>query len=142
MRLVLIGGAKAEDFTAAGFPPNDKVIFAGRVSDSDMRGLMMDALCFACPSLTEGFGLPPLEAMLTGCPAIVAPCGALPEVCGSAALYAGAHSPQEWAGAMRSLATQPALWEAQRTQGAAHASQFTWRKSAAQLLEIISSFAA
>jgi len=141
MRLVLIGGARAEDFAAAGSPPNDKVIFAGRVSDPDMRGLMMDALCFACPSLTEGFGLPPLEAMLTGCPAIVAPCGALPEVCGSAALYAGAHAAQEWAGALQSLATQPGLWETQSAQGAAHASQFTWRKSAAQLLDVISGFA-
>jgi glycosyltransferase involved in cell wall biosynthesis len=137
LRLVLIGGASADDFRAAGHSPGENVVIAGRVSDAELRGLMADALCFACPSLTEGFGLPPLEAMLTGCPAIAAPCGALPEVCGDAAFYAGAHDPEEWARTIEALSEQPALWEARSAQGVAQAQKFTWRKSAANLLDII-----
>src|SRR5881394_632896 len=78
----LIGAAVREQFEALGHfvPPN--VIFAGQVSDGELRALLESALCVGCLSTTEGFGLPPLEGMVLGCPAIMAPCGALSEVGG------------------------------------------------------------
>jgi len=130
IKLVLLGGASKADFEALGAAPPANVVFAGRVTDAQMRALMEQALCFACPSLTEGFGLPPLEAMLLGCPAIIAPCGALPEVCGEAALQADAHDADPWAGHIRRLGAEPAF-------RASRIAPFTWKKGAQSLLNLI-----
>lgn len=65
----------------------DRVQFLGRVSDGELAELYRGAAAFLFPSLYEGFGLPPLEAMACGCPTIVARASSLPEVCGTAAHY-------------------------------------------------------
>jgi glycosyltransferase involved in cell wall biosynthesis len=105
--LVLFGSATKADFEAKGLTMTDNVHFTGRISDTQMIALMQRATAFAMPSLTEGFGLPPLEAMRLGCPAIVSPEGALPESCGTAALYADAHQPSQWADSIRRLIDEP-----------------------------------
>lgn len=135
--LVLVGGALAPDFAASGlaYPPN--ILFAGSVSDSALRALLESAACMAFPSTTEGFGLPPLEAMWLGCPAIVAPCGALPEICGAAATYANPHDPAAWAAAIAHFAGNPAAREEAGTRGRAHAAGFTWQRAAQQLLAML-----
>ena len=56
------------------------------IEDGEFRALLDQALCVGFPSTTEGFGLPPLEGMTVGCPAVLAPCGALPEIGGEAAI--------------------------------------------------------
>jgi glycosyltransferase involved in cell wall biosynthesis len=138
VKLVLFGGTSRSDFEMFGqnIPPN--VIFSGRVSDSELRALLESALCLAFPSTTEGFGLPPLEAMLLGCPAIVAPCGALPEVCGDASIYAGADDPQAWVNSIRRLADSPDERNLWSVRGQLHAKNFTWRAAAICLLDILS----
>lgn len=137
LALVLIGGEDRAAFERRGLsvPPN--VVFAGRVSDEELRGLLEGALCHLCPSLTEGFGLPPLEAMLLGTPAIVSPEGALPEICGGAAIYAATHEPAAWATRIRRLADDPGMWQARSAIGRARAEGFTWRRAAEELLEVI-----
>lgn len=137
LKLVLIGGARRESFETLGLRVPDNVVFAGMVSDEGLRGLLEDALCLAFPSLTEGFGLPPLEAMLLGCPAVIAPCGALPEVCGSAAVTADPHDPAAWSEAVRSLADDQVLWSARSAAGRTHAASFTWDRAARQLLAVL-----
>jgi len=141
LQLVLFGGAAADDFARAGhaIPPN--VRFAGRVSDGQLRGLVEQALCLAFPSTTEGFGLPPLEAMLLGCPAVVAPCGALPEVCGDAALTALPHDTAAWIAALAELAANPDLHAACAVAGRVQAAQFTWRRSAIALADVLADLA-
>jgi len=138
MPLVLVGGAGRDDFVRLGHAVPDTVRFAGRVSDGGLRALMEAALCLGFPSTTEGFGLPPLEAMTVGCPAIVAPCGALPEVCGSAVVYAAPDDAEAWVGAVRALAGAP---EAERARiveaGRARADGFTWRRAALRLAEVL-----
>jgi glycosyltransferase involved in cell wall biosynthesis len=136
-KLVLIGGATAADFAAVGHdcPPN--AVFAGRVSDETLRALLEDAACLAFPSTTEGFGLPPLEAMILGCPAVVAPCGALPEVCGDAAVYANAHDPAAWVGAILPFIREAHVRDAAGAAARRHASAFTWARSASQLLDVL-----
>ena len=62
----------------------------GFVSDDDLAALFAQAMCFAFPSRTEGFGIPLLEAMVHGAPIISSDCASMPEVCGDAALYASA----------------------------------------------------
>jgi glycosyltransferase involved in cell wall biosynthesis len=135
--LALFGGASKADFEALGFAVPGNVRFLGRISDGELSALMTGAAAFACPSLTEGFGLPPLEAMLLGCPSIIAPCGALPEVCGDAALVADPHAPDEWAKQISRLIEDKALHTDMRAKGYAHAGKFTWERAARQLLRNI-----
>ncbi len=137
VKLVLFGGTAKASFEATGIKVPDNVIFVGRVSDGELRGLIEQALCLAFPSTTEGFGLPPLEAMLLGCPAIVAPCGALPEVCGDAALYCAPDKEEEWVEAISRLSIDPAFRSQLAKAGVDHASQFTWRAAAIKLAGIL-----
>jgi len=131
-KLVLVGSASAADFERNGASPSSNTVFAGRISDEEFSALLRRAACLAFPSTTEGFGLPPLEAMILGCPAVVAPCGAMPEVCGDAVSYADENSPTDWASAVQ------ALFDVERRAAygrvaKAHADQFSWRASAARL---------
>nr|WP_246544080.1 glycosyltransferase family 1 protein [Ancylobacter dichloromethanicus] len=137
--LVLFGPASAADFERAGcsVPPNVK--FVGRVTDEQLVGLMRGASAFACPSLTEGFGLPPLEAMALGCPAIISPCGALPEICGDAAIEADPYLPEAWIQAVRRLVDDPDLASDYRARGLERSKLFTWQKAAEKLLRTIRS---
>lgn len=138
--LVLFGAADRDAFVATGHTVPENIVFAGRVNDGELRALMEAALCLAFPSTTEGFGLPPLEAMALGCPAIVAPCGALPEVCGEAALYARPDDPAAWASAIDRLRHDPALRERCVAAGRARAAAFTWRAAALNLAAVLARF--
>lgn len=86
--LCVVGG-RGEVFRDDGVSQHDypKTRFLGYVGDSDLPALYSGAHFFVYPSLYEGFGIPPLEAMACGTPAIVSNCTSLPEVCGDAALY-------------------------------------------------------
>ena len=135
--LVLFGSASREDLSARGLFAPGNVLLAGRVSDAELRALMEAALCIAFPSTTEGFGLPPLEAMLLGCPAIVAPCGALPEVCDAGALYAAPDDPEAWRRQIHLLADAPDIRETWRNLGRQQAAAFTWRRASLRLAELL-----
>jgi glycosyltransferase involved in cell wall biosynthesis len=137
LRLVLFGSADASDFVAAGHAVPAGVRFAGRVSDGEMRALLESARCLAFPSLTEGFGLPPLEAMILGCPAVVAPCGALPEVCGKAALYADPSEPQDWVRQILSICRDQVFRSQLQRESRLHANKYSWRQAGLKLAEIL-----
>lgn len=141
LRLVLMGAATAEDFIAKGhaIPPN--VVFVGKVSDEQMRVLMEEALCFAMPSLTEGFGLPPLEAMMLGCPAVLAPCGSLPEVGGDSVLYADPREPGAWRDAVLRLRDEPGLRDQMVDMGRTQSGRFTWAAAGQRLVDTLRRFA-
>jgi glycosyltransferase involved in cell wall biosynthesis len=135
--LVLVGGAGAAEFGRAGWPPPPNVMFAGFVTDAEMRALFEQAACLAFPSTTEGFGLPPLEAMSLGCPAVIAPRGALPEVCGPAAVTAEPDDAAAWEAAMVAMLGSPEHRAHWSRLGRAQAANFTWRKSAEKLSTLI-----
>ncbi|HLZ83442.1 MAG TPA: glycosyltransferase family 1 protein [Caulobacteraceae bacterium] len=141
LTLVLAGADGAAAFAAGGTPPSAGAVFAGRVSDGALRALYENAACLAFPSTTEGFGLPPLEAMGLGCPAIVAPCGALPEVCADAALYAPPDEPAAWGAAIRRLADDGGLRARMIEAGRRRAALYRWEDSARRLLETIEAVA-
>lgn len=140
VRLVVIGATR-ESLAAAGLTPPPDTVFAGRCDDGTLRALYDGAHALLVPSRTEGFGLPPLEAMLCGCPAIVAPAGALPEICRDAALYADVDDPESWRTAITAL-HDPAVRAAKITLGHARAGQFNWARAGRELFRHVLSLAA
>ena len=110
----------------------------GRVTDAELRALYENALCLIFPSRYEGFGLPPLEAMWCGCPVIAGRAGAVPEVCGDAALWFAPDDPDGIARALAPLLTDAALHARLAEAGQARAAQFSWPAAAARLLELTS----
>ncbi|HTB23107.1 MAG TPA: glycosyltransferase family 1 protein [bacterium] len=107
----------------------DSLRFLPYVSDEQMKALYQRALCFAFPSLGEGFGLPLLEAFSMGCPVLSADGTALPEVAGKAAVYA---DPLDVASLARglSLAASPQGRAARVALGRARLKRFSWKASA------------
>ena len=90
IKLVLIGIKKNDlekDMEISKLFDQDRIIIPGFVEDSDLPLIYKNAECLIFPSIYEGFGLPPLEAMIYGCPVIASNSASIPEVCGDAALY-------------------------------------------------------
>ncbi len=131
--LALIGDKLPEGASVDG----SRIRLLGRVPDSDMQHVFSHALALAFPSRTEGFGLPPLEAMASGCPVIAARAGALPEVCADAALLLSPDDPELWAKEMARLADDDALRTSLIAKGRERAALFTWSASARRLLSVI-----
>lgn len=134
--LVVIGPSRAT-LEAAHLTPPAGTIFVGGIDDAGLRALYEQAHCLLYPSRTEGFGLPPVEAMMCGCPVIAAPAGAIPEVCRDAVIYAGVDDAQEWARAVLALC-DPGVRAAKIAAGRARARDFTWAAAGVKLAGIVS----
>lgn len=116
----------------------DFVKRVGYVEDGDLKGLFRHAACFVFPSLYEGFGLPPVEAMTLGCPVIASNLPSVREACGDAALYFRPTSARECGEALTHVMGDSALRDRLRTQGLAHVQRQSWRHTADRLLTEIS----
>ncbi len=114
-----------------------KVHLLGYLSTTAIRNLYNLAKALVFPSFYEGFGIPPLEAMKSGCPVITSYTSSIPEVVGDAALLINPESPEEIATAMKKLIENEELAESLRNKGLAQAQKFSWQQSAEKLLEII-----
>jgi glycosyltransferase involved in cell wall biosynthesis len=108
----------------------DRVTFTARVDDATLRAYVAHADVLVFPSLYEGFGLPPLEAMAAGTPAVVSNRGALVEVCGDAALYCDPADEGDIARQVSLLLEDAELRRRQIERGRARAAEFTWEKTA------------
>jgi glycosyltransferase involved in cell wall biosynthesis len=115
----------------------DRVQLTGEVSDAALRSLVAGASALVHPSLYEGFGLPPLEAMALGCPCLVSQTTALPEVCGDAALYCNPADPTDIAARLYQLVTDERLRRDLSTLGRARAATFQWSRTAERTLEVL-----
>lgn len=135
--LVLYGSNIKQDFERLGAYVPENVLFTGRVTDAELVALIQSSVATLLPSTTEGFGLQPLESMQLGTPAIVAPCGALPEVCGDAVLYADPHKPEEWVAKICELESKPVLAQRLIEKGKQQAQKFTWNDAAKKLLDVL-----
>ena len=136
-KLALAGGVFSKVFIDEGSVSTIKFIRLGYVSDAQLRALYEHALAFVFPSLYEGFGLPPLEAMRCGCPVMVSDRASLPEVCGEAAVYFDPTNIDEIASNLQGLAGSRELRMKLREKGLARARQFTWEKTARGLLGVL-----
>lgn len=109
---------------------HDAVVFTGRVDDAELPALYGAAEIFAFPSLYEGFGWPPLEAMACGTPVICSNASSLPEVVGDAALSVDPRDEPAWTQAMLRLAGDADLRHSLREAGRRRAAQFSWERCA------------
>ena len=108
----------------------DKVEFVGYPDDDQLVDLYRNAQLLVFPSFYEGFGLPPLEAMACGCPAIVSNVASLPEVCGDAAYYVDPYNIESIAEGIYRVLTDEPLRRSLIAKGLARAKLFSWEKSA------------
>jgi glycosyltransferase involved in cell wall biosynthesis len=105
------------------------VRFFGFVPEHTLAALYRLASVFAFPSLYEGFGLPPLEAMACGTPVLTSSISSLPEVVGDAALLVDPYSVEDIAAGLRRLLDDEALRADLVTRGRARAGDFSWERS-------------
>jgi glycosyltransferase involved in cell wall biosynthesis len=114
----------------------DRVKYLHGLSDPSLAYGAADVLCF--PSKSEGFGLPPLEAMACGCPVVASNGGALGEVVGEAALVIDAEDSAGFAKAMERVLTDSNLRVTLVTRGLARAGEFDWSRCAQETARIYS----
>lgn len=136
-RVLAIAGKPGKIFSKEEFPAIPKgVVFLGYVPDDQLFDLYSGADAFVFPSIYEGFGLPPLEAMSCGTPVLVSDVSALPEICGDAALYCNPYDLDDISDKIIKLLTDKSLVIELRKRGRERAKFFSWEKSARQLVGI------
>ena len=118
-------GAALEGVRFIGFVPNERLALAYQLAD-----------CFVLATLFESFGLPILEALSTGCPAIVPKTGAAPEVAGTAARLIDPYDEQDIAAALLEVTGSPERRKEMALAGVARAKSFSWRQAAERVLAV------
>lgn len=136
---LLIGGGKGwlydEIFAkAAALNLGDRVRFVGYIDAADQALWYAAATVFAFPSLYEGFGMPPLEAMACGTPVVTSNTSSLPEVVGDAGLTVDPRNPDELGAALLRLLNNQSLRAELRQRGLRQAQRFSWRETAERTL--------
>lgn len=134
----------AGGFSNSAFPKSEltrsNVKFLGYVTDSELKWLYENALCFIFPSKYEGFGIPPIEAMRCGCPVLTSNAASLPEVCGDAAAYAPPDDVEAFAQRLSWILENPSVRNDMSAVGRCHSNRFNWSQSARLLYELIKRF--
>ncbi|RZU02269.1 glycosyltransferase family 4 protein [Rivibacter subsaxonicus] len=108
---------------------------AGFVDDGELKALYQGAACFVFPSLYEGFGLPPVEAMACGCPVLASDIAVLRETCGGAALHFDPHDPAALARLIERVLGDATLQAELRRRSLERAAELRWDVAARALLE-------
>lgn len=126
------------DWTSYGISPelSRRVLMPGYLPRPDLIALYNGAVALVFPSLYEGFGIPPLEAMACGCPVVAANTGSLPEICGEAALYCDPLQPSAIANQLTKLLENPQLRQDLRQAGFDRIKKFDWQSTAQRIIEI------
>ena len=131
-----IGGEPDIDASIRGKVPDTVRCFHAKVTDEELAIAYAGALSLVYPSLYEGFGMPVVEAMASGCPVITTNRGALSEAAGDAAYTIAGDSVEEMRQALQKL-QDPELRQELRRKGIAHAAHFRWPKMVAVLVDCL-----
>jgi len=137
VRLIIVGGGNRRVYarqgaTAATLDP--RIHHIGPADDAALRTLYGEAVALVFPSLYEGFGLPPAEAMACGCPVITSGIPPMTQVCGPAAAYVNPRDPASIAAAMEALLLAPQRRAEMRAAGLFRARDYTWATAGRRLL--------
>ena len=117
----------------------DRVLLPGFVPDNEFANLYKNALAFVFPSFCEGFGLPGIEAMASGCPVIASDRGSLPEIYGDAALYFNPVDASELKNKILTLQRDNKLRSELINKGLQQVKKYSWEKMAKETLEVYES---
>lgn len=117
-------------------PARDKILVTGFVSDEGLKWLYENARAYVLPSLSEGFGLPGLEAMAHGCPLVSSNATCLPEVYGGAAVYFNPEDVQDMAGKISTVITDDEIRRSLVEFGHERVAQFSWRNMSKEILDV------
>jgi glycosyltransferase involved in cell wall biosynthesis len=139
LRLVIVGKAEwratqVEQLAAASGFSSD-ILLPGHLSESMLSGLYRTCAAFVYPSLSEGFGLPILEAMACGAPVVTSNLPPMAEIAGRGAILVDPYSVESIAEALAVVLNDAGLRTALKNQGARQAASFTWERTARQTLE-------
>jgi len=132
-------GAKHQAFSKQALENSSStnIKWTGYLEDIELISLYHKASFFVYPSLYEGFGIPPLEAMSVGCPVIVSDIPALKETCGEAAIYFDPNNSDQLASQIEELITNHELRDKLKIAGMAKSAEYSWSKSATIISEVI-----
>jgi hypothetical protein len=137
LRFVIVGAVDGRVFgaTSAALPPG--VVLAGALADEAVTALLRDATALVFPSLYEGFGIPPLEAMMNRCPVIASDIPPVVEACADAVLYFDPCSTASMTHAFRRALDEPGLLAELVERGVARAQLYSWQRSARLLMAAV-----
>ena len=145
LKLLVVGKTKGEGRegwmyedilnTPQKFGIEDRVIFTGFISPEELVSLLSKSLAFIQPSLWEGFGIPVLEAMATGKPALVSNTSSLPEVVGKAGLTFDPYSVDQIEQAIRAIVSDKKIRQKYSKLSLERVKKFSWGKMAKQVLK-------
>jgi glycosyltransferase involved in cell wall biosynthesis len=114
-----------------------RIVFTGRITNDAVMQYVVQASVLVLPSLYEGFGLPPLEAMACGCPTLVSDIDTLREIYGDATIYFDPLDPKDLAEKMLMLVTDSGVCERLRSAGRKQARLYSWPRAATDTAGII-----
>ena len=138
LRLVIAGGHNTRVFAdGAGGVADAAILRIGPVDDTALKALYGAAAALVFPSIYEGFGIPPLEAMACGCAVAASRAASIPEICGDAALYFDPLDTADIGRALQQLLGDAALGEQLQAAGRQRAAAFTWAAGARELHRLV-----
>lgn len=133
--LLIIGG-RQNSFANLNLSSDNKIKFLGYLSDDELHQYYLNAEIFIFPSLHEGFGIPPLEAMACGTPVIASNTTSIPEACGDAAYYIDPNSEESMVAALDVLANNENLRSELIRKGFRNIKRFSWAESAIKINDV------
>lgn len=136
---LVLGGAKGwglENLRQKIKPYADKIILTGFIKETDLAAVYSGATAFVYPSLYEGFGFPPLEAMKCQTPVIVSSSSSLPEIVQNAGLYVSPTSPEDIASQILKLINNPSLQQELKDLGTKQAAKYSWSQTTQETFKV------
>lgn len=140
-RLVVVGASETSVFRIGSYKPSTKVTFASQLSDEEIAALYTNAAALIFPSLYEGFGIPPLEAMARGCPVLASDIPPVREVCGDTAVYFNPIDVTSITQALRLVVNGSVRFPSVKDNSTNGYAQYRWAHSARRLFAAIDALA-